>query len=38
LVGIVPGAAYAVAASAILAGGMAPAGKIILTGNAPAAS
>jgi len=38
LVGIVPGAAYAIAASAVLAAGMAPIGKIILTGNASPAS
>ena len=38
LVGIVPGAAYAVAASAILAVGMASTGKIILIGHALAAS
>ena len=34
LVGIVPGAAYAIAASAVLAAGMAPIGKLILTGKA----
>jgi hypothetical protein len=38
LVGIVPGTAYAIAASAILAAGMAPIGKSILTGNASPAS
>jgi hypothetical protein len=38
LVGIVPGAGYAIAASAVLVTGMVPIGKIILTSNASGAS